>query len=39
MHCHKETKTLEKNAVRCQYCGFRALAKKRSSIAKEISTD
>jgi len=38
LHCKKEVKTLEKNFVRCPYCGYRVLAKKRSSLAKEVSS-
>ncbi len=32
-------KALEKNTVRCPYCGYRVIAKKRASIAKEVSSD
>jgi DNA-directed RNA polymerase subunit RPC12/RpoP len=39
LHCKKEIKNLEKNFVRCPYCGFRALSKKRSPIAKEVKTN
>ncbi|MEM0201088.1 MAG: hypothetical protein QXD23_01660 [Candidatus Micrarchaeaceae archaeon] len=39
MHCGKELKTLEKNTIRCSYCGYRVLVKKRSSLTKEVSTD
>ncbi|MGC8479815.1 MAG: DNA-directed RNA polymerase subunit P [Candidatus Micrarchaeia archaeon] len=39
MHCGKELKTLEKNTIRCPYCGYRVLAKKRSSLTKEVNTD
>lgn len=28
LHCKKEIKALEKNFVRCPYCGYRVLAKK-----------
>jgi len=38
MHCGKETKSIEKNTVRCPYCGYRVLTKKRAPIAKEVST-
>ncbi len=38
LHCGKEIKNLEK-FIRCPYCGYRVLSKKRSSLAKEISTD
>ncbi|MHB1829958.1 MAG: Rpo12/RPC10 RNA polymerase subunit family protein [Candidatus Micrarchaeaceae archaeon] len=38
LHCGKEVKSLEK-FIRCQYCGYRVLAKKRSALAKEVSTD
>ena len=34
----KEAKSLDK-FIRCQYCGYRVLAKKRSSLAKDVSTD
>ncbi|MCL5100941.1 MAG: DNA-directed RNA polymerase subunit P [Candidatus Marsarchaeota archaeon] len=37
-HCKKEIKVPEKNSTRCPYCGYRVLAKKRSSLAKEVST-
>lgn len=39
MHCGREIKALEKNTIRCPYCGYRVVAKKRSSLAREISTD
>ena len=39
MHCGREVKTIEKSTVRCPYCGYRVMVKKRSSIAKEVSTD
>ncbi|MGC8676338.1 MAG: DNA-directed RNA polymerase subunit P [Candidatus Micrarchaeia archaeon] len=39
LHCGKTITKLEKNAVRCPYCGYRVLAKKRAPIAKEVSTD
>jgi DNA-directed RNA polymerase subunit RPC12/RpoP len=39
MHCGKEVKALEKNSTRCQYCGYRALEKKRSAIERKVSTD
>ncbi len=39
LHCKREIKTLEKNFVRCPYCGYRVLGKKRSSLAKEVTTD
>lgn len=39
LHCKREIKTLEKNFVRCPYCGYRVLSKKRSSLAKEVSSD
>ncbi len=38
LHCGKEVKSLEK-FIRCPYCGYRVLAKKRSSLAKTVSTD
>ncbi len=38
LHCGKEVKTLDK-FIRCQYCGYRVLAKRRSSLAKTVSTD
>ncbi|MEM3791426.1 MAG: hypothetical protein QXL16_01720 [Candidatus Micrarchaeaceae archaeon] len=37
--CKKEISQLPKGFVRCPYCGYRVLAKKRPSIAKEVSTD
>lgn len=39
LHCKREIKSLEKNFVRCPYCGYRVLSKKRSSLAKEVSSD
>ncbi len=39
MHCGKELKALEKNSIRCPYCGYRVLVKKRSTLAKTVSTD
>ncbi len=38
IHCGKEIKNLEKNFVRCPYCGYRVLSKKRSSLARESSS-
>ena len=38
MHCGKEVKSIDK-FVRCPYCGYRVLAKKRSTIVREVSTD
>ena len=38
IHCGREAKSLDK-FIRCQYCGYRVLAKKRSSLAKEVPTD
>jgi DNA-directed RNA polymerase subunit RPC12/RpoP len=37
LHCGREAKSLDK-FIRCQYCGYRVLAKKRSSVSKEVST-
>lgn len=39
LHCGKEVKSMERNTVRCPYCNFKVLAKKRSSLAKEHKTD
>ena len=39
LHCKKVIKVLEKNFVRCPYCGYRVLSKQRSSLAKEVPTD
>ncbi len=38
MYCGKEIKNLERSTVRCPYCGYRVLAKKRSSLAKEVKS-
>ncbi len=38
LHCAKEVKNLEK-FIRCPYCGYRVLAKRRSSLAKSVPTD
>lgn len=38
LHCGKEAKSLDK-FIRCQYCGYRVLSKKRSSLTKEVSTN
>jgi DNA-directed RNA polymerase subunit RPC12/RpoP len=38
LHCRKEVKALEKNFIRCPYCGYRVLSKKRSTLAKEVSS-
>jgi DNA-directed RNA polymerase subunit RPC12/RpoP len=38
LHCGKEVKSSDK-FIMCPYCGYKVLAKKRSSLAKEISTD
>ncbi len=38
LHCGKKIKQLETKFIRCQYCGYRVLAKERSSLAREIST-
>jgi DNA-directed RNA polymerase subunit RPC12/RpoP len=37
-HCGKQIKQFD-SFVRCTYCGFRILVKKRPNIAKEVSTD
>lgn len=39
MHCGKETKALERTSVRCTYCGYRVMIKKRSSLSREVPTD
>jgi DNA-directed RNA polymerase subunit RPC12/RpoP len=39
LNCGKKAKSIEKSFIRCQYCGYRVLAKERSSLAREISTD
>ncbi len=39
LHCGKKIKKIEANFIRCPYCGYRILAKERSALAKEISTD
>ena len=39
LHCGKEMKSMEKNNVRCTYCNSKALAKKRSGLAKEHKSD
>jgi len=39
LHCKREIKSLEKNFVRCSYCGYRVLTKSRSALAKEVSSD
>lgn len=38
IHCGKEVKSTDK-LIRCPYCGYKVLAKKRSSLAKEMTTD
>ncbi|MFP3278764.1 MAG: DNA-directed RNA polymerase subunit P [Candidatus Micrarchaeota archaeon] len=38
LQCGRQIKDI-KNFVRCPYCGYRVVAKERSSIAREISTD
>ncbi len=39
IHCGKEIKSLERNNIRCPYCGYRVVSKKRSSMAREVKTD
>jgi DNA-directed RNA polymerase subunit RPC12/RpoP len=39
LHCGKKVKELETNFIRCQYCGYRVLAKERSSLTREVSTN
>ncbi len=36
--CKREIKSIE-NGVGCPYCGGRMIKKKRSGIAREVSTD
>lgn len=38
LHCGKKVKQIT-NFIRCPYCGYRVLAKERSSLARESSTD
>ena len=38
LRCGKEQKATDK-FIRCSYCGYKVLAKKRSSLAKEVPTD
>ncbi|MCD6279406.1 DNA-directed RNA polymerase subunit P [Candidatus Micrarchaeota archaeon] len=37
--CRKEIKVLDPKFIRCPYCGYRIVYKKRAPIAREISTD
>ncbi len=39
IHCGKKIKKLEQNFIRCPYCGYRVLAKERSPLAKEVSSN
>ncbi|MDE1855945.1 MAG: DNA-directed RNA polymerase subunit P [Candidatus Micrarchaeota archaeon] len=39
LHCGKKVKTIGPNFIRCPYCGYRVLAKERSALAREVSTD
>jgi DNA-directed RNA polymerase subunit RPC12/RpoP len=39
LHCGKKFKELGHGFIRCQYCGYRVLAKERAPIAREISTN
>ncbi len=39
LHCGKKIKELEHNFIRCRFCGYRVLAKERSSLAREVSSD